>query len=131
MNDHEKMFVDSFVIKAKQDRFREGLISTKRRQKLVSSLDHTSDLRFELATKISPNRQTPAEIYSELKGKGAADKCYVISSNSNIDGQELDLMSVLEDVVGYGDGTFLSCIPGKLGYFESGDLGNRVIFEKR
>jgi len=131
MNDHEKMFVDSFVIKAKQDRFRESLTASKRRQKLLSSFDHTSDLRFELAIKISPDRQRPAEIYSELMGKGAADKCYVISSNSNIDGKELELMSALEDVVGYGDGTFLSCIPGKLGYFESGDRGDRVIFEKK
>jgi hypothetical protein len=102
MNDHEKMFVDSFVIKAKQDRFRDGLKSTKRRQKLVSSLDHTSDLRFELATKIPPNRQTPAGIFSELKDKGAADQCHVISSNSNIDGKDLGLMSALEDVVVYG-----------------------------
>ena len=131
MNVHEKMFVDSFVIKTKQDRFRENMISPKHRQKFVSSLDHSSDLRIDLATQISSNKQTPAAIFLVLRSKGAPDKCHVISSNSDIDGREMDLMSVLEDIVGYGDGTFLSCVPGKLGYFESGELGNRVIFEKR
>jgi hypothetical protein len=130
MNEHEKLFIDSFVIKPKQDRFREGLGSTKHRQKLVSSLDHSADLRYELALEIPPSEQTASEICSLLRSKGAPGYCYAISSNSDIDEKEMDLMSALEDVIGYGDGTFLSCIPGKLGYYESGELGNRLIFEK-
>jgi len=40
---------------------------------------------------------------------------------SKLDGQELLLESALESVVGNGIGTILSCIPGKLAYFEGED----------
>ena len=43
----------------------------------------------------------------------------------------MDLQTALEEVIGYGNGTFVSCIPGKLGYFESAEPGLRYIFEKR
>jgi hypothetical protein len=130
MNDHEKMFVDVFVIKPKQDRFREGLQSAKTRKKIVNSLNHSSDINFELATTIPPSSQTPTGIYALLKSKGAPLNCHIVSSNPDLDRSEMDLMLALEEVVGHGDGTFLSCIPGKLGYFESGEMCGRVIFEK-
>jgi len=84
-----------------------------------------------LATKIAPSQNRPDDIYAVLRIKGAPLNCYVISSNYDIDGKEMDLMLALEEVVGYGNGTFLSCVPGKLGYFESGEPGDRMIFEKR
>jgi len=44
-----------------------------------------------------------------------------MSEDSEIDGRELDLREALEHVSGRQIGTILSCVPGKLAYFESED----------
>ena len=41
----------------------------------------------------------------------------------------MELLSALEQVVGYVDGAVISCIPGRLGYFE-GEWRERFILEK-
>jgi len=60
-------------------------------------------------------------IYQLLKSKGAGLTCLAISEDSEIDGQELDLRAALEHVNGRQIGTILSCVPGKLAYFEGED----------
>jgi hypothetical protein len=46
---------------------------------------------------------------------GAPETCYAVSENSELDGKQLFLAAkALKEVVGYGMGTFLSCIPGGL-----------------
>jgi hypothetical protein len=46
---------------------------------------------------------------------------WVISELSKIDAQELGLEDALGEVWGRGVGSVLSCIPGRLGYFEDED----------
>ena len=43
----------------------------------------------------------------------------MISEQSTIDGQELALEEALSAVWGKGVGSVLSCVPGKLAYFEN------------
>jgi hypothetical protein len=38
-----------------------------------------------------------------------------------IDGRELDLKMIIEKLIGSGTGTLLSCLPGKLAYFDGED----------
>jgi hypothetical protein len=45
----------------------------------------------------------------------------VISEDSEADGQELDLESAIQRVVGSDMGTILSCVPGKLALFAGED----------
>lgn len=47
--------------------------------------------------------------------------CWVISEDPEMDERELDLREALEHVSGRQIGTILSCVPGKLAYFESED----------
>jgi hypothetical protein len=42
-------------------------------------------------------------------------------------GREMDLLEALEDTVGGGMGTIISCVPGELAYFESEEQGERYI----
>ena len=42
------------------------------------------------------------------------------------DEEDLELLAALRKVVGYGIGTVLSCIPGKLAYFEA-ELRDRFL----
>jgi hypothetical protein len=55
--------------------------------------------------------------------------CYVLSEDGALDGKELLLADALGQILGRGMGTFLSCIPGKLAYFEDED--GRWILERR
>jgi hypothetical protein len=53
-----------------------------------------------------------------------------MSDNHEIDGHEMSLSEAPAKTVGLGSGTFISCVPGKLGYFELEDLSNRYILER-
>lgn len=63
-----------------------------------------------------------------LKSKGAGNVCQVISEYGEIDGKEMPLDEALEEIVGRSMGTFLSCIEGRLAYFEDED--ERWILER-
>jgi hypothetical protein len=62
-----------------------------------------------------------ANIYRLLQSKGAGKTCWVMSENTDFDGREVDLESVLEKVIASQMGTVLSCIPGKLALFVGED----------
>jgi hypothetical protein len=67
-------------------------------------------------------------IEKQLVNMGAPKMCYVLSTDSNIDRQTLPLSRVLQSIVGGGNhGTLLSCVPGRLGYFEGESPGERFI----
>lgn len=60
-------------------------------------------------------------IYRLLQSKGGGLTGWGISEDPEIDGQEMDLRAALEHVNGRQIGTILSCLPGKLAYFERED----------
>ncbi|MBV9217675.1 MAG: hypothetical protein JO053_16015 [Acidobacteria bacterium] len=131
MNEHEKMFVRSFVTSSKRERYLEQFGSEKGRRKLTAALDHFADLDVRWTKAIPSDLQTPQAISELLLSKGAPLDCFVLSSNADLDGKEIKLKDALDQTVGYGAGTYISCVPGKLGYFESSDISDRVILEKR
>lgn len=59
---------------------------------------------------------------------GAPKTCHVIGGEH--DGEDMELLAALKAIVGYGRGTVLSCIPGKLGYFE-GEIQERFLLVRR
>jgi len=63
-----------------------------------------------------------------LRRLGAPETCHIISEGK-LDGEEMHLGSALKEVVGGGLGTVISCVPGRLGYFE-GELRERYILQK-
>lgn len=132
--DHEAAVIRAFVQRDKQERFLGFLSNPKNRKKFTESLSHFRwfDQRFAafIPWKVDPNpKLSPWEkhvsgienIYRLLKSKGAGLTCWVISEDPEIDGRELDLKAALEHVNGRQIGTILSCVPGKLAYFESED----------
>ena len=130
--DHEQGAIRAFVQQDKQERFLGFLANPKNRKKLTTSLAHFCwfDQRYAtpISWKVDPNlkhserhAQGVENIYRSLKSKGAGLACWVISEDAEIDGRELDLRAALEHVNGRQIGTILSCVPGKLGYFESED----------
>jgi hypothetical protein len=128
-HEHEEAIIRAFVIRERQERFIYLLENPKRRQKFTRELGHFRwfDARFAapLPWKVDPalslwgrHQQGIDNIWRLLKAKGAGQFCWVISGNAKLDGQELELKSALES---RSEGTILSCIPGRLAYFEGED----------
>ena len=132
MNLHEEQFIKNFIVASKRERYLSMFESSKGRSKLIQGFYHLHDLDEDLVTKVPSGEQSTESIFQILKNKAAPDICYVISTNDKLDGKESQLSDVLEQIVGTcDDGTFVSCIPGKLGYYEGEDVDTRLILEKK
>jgi hypothetical protein len=125
---HEEAVIKAFIVKPKHRRMISLLANPKRRGTVLSKMYHFRDLDSRWAHRFEPRLQNPASIGELLRSKGAPAVCYAVSTNSEIDGRFTDLNNALMAIVGYGHGTLLSCIPGKLGYFE--DEEKRFILER-
>ena len=66
-------------------------------------------------------------ILSKLKALGASRSCYLVSENPDWDGARVDLDDALDTVVGRGYGTLISCVPGRVAYYEGEDPGDRWV----
>ena len=130
MNPHEEQFARAFIVPQKRNRYLTLLESKRGRAKLLNGFNHCHDLDPRYATLIPSNQQSDASIESLLRRKGAPETCYVMSDNRDIDGREMSLAHALTETVGFGAGTLISCLPGKLGYFELEDLSERYILER-
>lgn len=114
----EEATVRAFIERSRQERCLYLLADQKRRKKFTGKLSHFKwlDVRFVKAIP-SSTAHTAAEIAAFLRSKGASERVWVISQRSAIDGQELGLEAALEAVWGSDWGTFISCVPGRLAYF--------------
>jgi hypothetical protein len=61
-----------------------------------------------------------------LFNSGASPDCYVISEDSDWDGKYFLLEKAIERCFGLGLGMVISCIPGKLGYYQGEEGGGRM-----
>jgi|SRR5580704_16097235 hypothetical protein len=126
---HEEALIKAFIDPRRVERCLEIIASPKKRAKFTKDLAHFKSLDPAVMVSIPPNQRNPLGIVSLLKAKGAGARCWVISENSKLDGRELDLEIALKETVGYQMGTLISCVPGRLGYFEDED--GRCILERR
>jgi hypothetical protein len=102
------------------------LANQKRRSAITNKMGHFRDLDPRWAHCLPSSVHTTPAIEELLRSKGAPPTCYAISENSEIDGRILPLKEALTAVIGWEFGTLVSCIAGKLGYFED----DRLILEK-
>src|SRR4051812_16580290 len=126
----EEALLRSFIAPERRSRYLGLLATPKKRKKLLQGFYHLHDLDPRFARPIEPSLARAESIYRELRRRGAPERCYVMSASSELDGQEAELRQALEEIVGWHDGTFLSCLPGQLGYFEGEEQNERYILER-
>jgi len=124
----ERALVESFITPVKRERWLELLTTEKGRRKLRASLPHFAAFDPATVVPLAPKQQHASSIFQILTNLGAPTTCYLISENSDWDTKEMDLQSALQQVVGYGFGTLISCKPGALAWGE--DPGYRIILRK-
>jgi len=126
---HEEELIRAFFLPTKRERYLEMIAKPKKRERFLRELGHFKHLDPRYVVTIPAGQRHANDMALILAQKGAPPSCWVTSEDSRLDGMEMPLGEVLHKVVGYGMGTFLSCIPGKLAYFEDEEV--RWILERR
>jgi hypothetical protein len=125
---HEEELIRAFFARTKRERYLEIVSKPKKREKFLLELGHFKALDPRYLVQIPPSKQHAPDIAVILTQKGSPPSCWVTSEDSEIDGKEMPLADALRKIVGNGMGTFLSCVPGRLAYFEDED--GRWILER-
>lgn len=121
MNDHERGLL-TFLVEPARGRIQRLLaLGEKRRDDVRAMLDHSVRLDHRFCRHLKGDDAFPAAVEVLLRRQGAPENCYVLASDSDLDGREMRLRDALESVIGQGNGAYLSCIPGQLGFYEYED----------
>ena len=118
----EEFIVKTFFYKNKQDRMMIELLSPEKRRDALWKLCHRfrNYMNEKYIIEIPKPNSYFIDIASILKEHGAGNNsCYVMSLKEEVDGRPLPLLAALEKTVGFGLTSIVSCIPGKLAYFEA------------
>jgi len=127
---HEQALVEAFVVPRKRERLLSLLSNPRRRRTILDSLYHFDDLDDRFVEYLPPSQHSPEGIAEALRRYGAPDTAWVISTDDGLDGREMPLDEVLTRIVGCFEGTLLSCIPGKLGFFEGEGPEDRCVLRR-
>jgi hypothetical protein len=116
MNDHER---GSLAFLAEPTRRRMEILlelGEKRRGDVRSLLPHWVRFDPRFAQHLTGSQAFPGHVEALLRKRGAPSICYVLGSD--LDGSEMPLNEALDAIIGMGNGAFVSCIPGRLGFHE-------------
>ena len=118
INDHERGFL-AFLAEASRGRMETLLnLSEKRRADGRSWLHNAIRLDQCYALHLTGSGAFFIPVEAMLRRRGAPAKCYVLAAGNDLDGHEMPLMDSLDSIIGMGNGAFVSCIPGRLGFYE-------------
>ncbi len=130
MNDHERGFLE-FLANPSRRRMEALLgLGTKRRA-IVRSLLHNAVLLDQRhAQKLTGSEAFTAPVEALLLKKSAPATCYVLGAGGDLDGREMPLRVALDGIIGASNGAFVSCIPGRLGFYEYATMQSSYILQR-
>jgi hypothetical protein len=126
--DREIQLIQTFIVPSKRERYIGFASAPKRRPKLIRELDHFVDLDPKYVVPL--DAKMSFDILGELVRRGAPATCYVISSNSDLDGRTMPLSVALGQVHCMEFGTIICCVPGRLAYFNGESMKSQYILER-
>lgn len=119
--------VSAFILPQRRARYLNLLESQRGSTKFCNSLAHFKDFDPRFMVRIPADEQTPQGIAALLREYGAPAQCTVISERQDINNATLSLLDALTELVGYGMGSIVSCVEGRLAYYEGEERGCRFI----
>jgi hypothetical protein len=125
---HETSLITAFVKRSKRDRYREIVSDSRLRHKFTGQLAHFKDLDPQYRLPIPSNKLFVENIARELDKRHSPKIVFAISEDPGLDQKEVLLVEALQQIVGRGMGTILSCLPGRLAFVETED--ERFILER-
>lgn len=125
---NELSLIQAFVKRNKRDRYREMVANPLLRHKFIGQLAHFTDFDPQYRVPFASDQLFVRNIAIELQRRQSPSIVFAISEDPALDQKDFVLAEVLEQVVGRGMGTVLSCIPGRLAFVETED--ERFILER-
>lgn len=127
--EHSSALIRASIAPKRRERYLALLASTRGRDKLGRKLAHLYDVDPRCRRELPKGVHTAQEIGAHLKAKRAPAECVLLAEDDELDGQRLPLGDALEAVIGRGMGAFISCLPGRLAFYEGEDAGVRYVLE--
>ncbi len=127
---HEQELIAAFVLPEKRTRYLGFVSHSKRRKTLLDGLLYSFVFVPSCVVQIPTAEQDPNGIAKLLRASGAGTVCHVISELRELDGREMELREALDLIVGSNMATILSCLPGRLAYFEAEGKRHRYILQQ-
>jgi hypothetical protein len=125
----DEYIIWKFVLPQRQERYL-SLLKLKKRKEAQKDLLNGIDLNMAFAQAIPPNDQTASAIEALLANLGVTTECYVLSENSKIDGQLMQLREALDKIVGFQMPSLVLCNPGAIAYYEGEGKNRRFILNR-
>lgn len=122
--------VAGFIVRSKRERYLGFLGSLKTRRKFINALYHFSDFDPAVVVKLPASLETQEGVLEELQRRGAGASCNIISTDAGLDGTTMDLSDAVDQVFAFVEGTIISCVPGRLAYYEGEAPKNRFILHR-
>ena len=130
MNEHERGFL-AFLAEPSRRRMEALLeLGEKRRAEARSLLHHAVRLDQRCAQHLAGSDAFSAPVEAMLRKRGAPDNLYVFAAGSDLDGRGLPLKDALDAIIGAGNGAFVSCIPGRLGFYEYENMKSSYLLQR-
>lgn len=130
MNEHERGFLDFLAEPTKRRMATLLELGGKERRDVRALLDHSVRLHPLSCKHLTGSEAEARAVTATLRKLGAPPICFVVSANSNLDGREMPLGDALDAIVAKGDGAFVSCIPGRLGFYEYEDMKSSYLLSR-
>jgi hypothetical protein len=127
---HTEAIITAFIKPERVPRYMALLAKRGGRAELCARLAHLADLDVRFARLVTGADSTADALERALKAQGAPGMCYCLSEDSELDDREMELGAALARVVGYRVGTFLSCLPGQLAFFEGEGPRERYVLRR-
>ena len=118
VQERELDLVRTFVVPAKRERYIGFLASPKRRPKFLRELYHFRHFNAACVVELSGPSDSSEGLIAELRRRGASEECYVVSAVPELDGTTGALGDIIREVFAFREGTLISCLPGRLAYYE-------------
>ncbi len=115
----EERLFQAFVKPRFRGRYLALLHSRRGRPKIIERLSHSGDLDERYMREVPKEISDWTALLALLSRRGAPPSCYIVSEDSGIDGQVMDLGEAVRSVYQSGMGTIISCLPGRLAYYEA------------
>ena len=92
------------------------------RQTFIGTLHHGPPFDERYVDVLEDADRRPEALERNLRGRGAPDRCYVLSTSLELDAQWLPLDAALQTVIGDDCESVLVCLPGRLVHYH-GEAG--------
>ena len=130
MNEHERGFL-AFLAEPTKRRMETLLeLGEKRRNHVRELVPHSVRLDPRFCRHLIGGEAFAGLVEAMLRMKGAPPACYILAADPDLDGREMPLGEALEALIGMDSGGFVSCIPGRLGFFEYEDIKSSYLLSR-